>query len=320
VPKVIEGPNERVRLAYVAQRFYRDEVSQSDIANEIGVSRFKIARMLARARELEIIKFEITAGNNIDTDLSMTLQAQLGMHRVVVVAAPTETDAVIRGTVGRAAADLLSETVQPGDTIGLTSGRTVSATIHALDRLPRCDVVALCGASGDTPQNGFEVLREVQRLSGGRIFPIFAPLLVREPSTARALLRDPVISDTIRSFRRVSVGVFPIGSWTPPMSQLFDAAQRFGMAQPLLDAAVVGDVGTTLFRADGSEVTSLADHLIAIDSDTLRAIPERIGVAGGVEKSAAIRAAIRAGMFTSLVIDVTAARDLISTEPPEPVE
>src|SRR5688500_12716080 len=45
------GPAELVLTATVARRFYLEGVSKIDIAAELGMSRFKVARMLDRARE-----------------------------------------------------------------------------------------------------------------------------------------------------------------------------------------------------------------------------------------------------------------------------
>jgi DNA-binding transcriptional regulator LsrR (DeoR family) len=44
-----------------------------------------------------------------------------------------------------------------------------------------------------------------------------------------------------------------------------------------------------------------------VDADTLRAIPERIGVAGGQSKALPILAASRAGFINQLVTDEIAA-------------
>ena len=44
------------KLAYVARRYYLEERKQSDIAQELGVSRPLVSRMLSEARELGIVE------------------------------------------------------------------------------------------------------------------------------------------------------------------------------------------------------------------------------------------------------------------------
>ena len=47
------------KLAYVARRYYLDDQKQSDIAQELGVSRPLISRMLSEARELGLVEITI---------------------------------------------------------------------------------------------------------------------------------------------------------------------------------------------------------------------------------------------------------------------
>ena len=47
------------KLAYVARRYYLEDRKQSDIAQELGVSRPLISRMLSEARELGIVEITI---------------------------------------------------------------------------------------------------------------------------------------------------------------------------------------------------------------------------------------------------------------------
>ena len=45
------GLKKRKKLAYVARRYYLENQKQSDIAQELGVSRPLVSRMLSEARE-----------------------------------------------------------------------------------------------------------------------------------------------------------------------------------------------------------------------------------------------------------------------------
>lgn len=299
-------------MAYVARRYYRDDATRSEIADEIGVSRFKIARMLERAKDLGIIKFEISAGDLVDPGLSVDLQKRFGLHRALVVTAPSEGEDIVREFVGRAAAHLLSEIVEEGDVVGFTSGRTVYAVAGFLETLPRCDVVALGGVAGQATEHGVEILRRAQRIAGGKMWPIFAPLVVRDPATARALLQDPLIHQAASQFRRVTKGVVAVGSWNPPNSQLYDAARELGYAEDMLAQGVVGEVAATLFAEDGRIIKTIDDRTIAIRAETLKKIPEVICVAGGASKARAMRAAISAGLVHSVVTDASLARELLA--------
>ena len=75
----------------------------------------------------------------------------------------------------------------------------------------------------------------------------------------------------------------------------------------------VGDVCLNFFDADGAHVVSdLGDRTLGIDEATLKAIPRRIGVAGGRRKHAAIRAALVGGWCDVLITDSATAEVLLA--------
>lgn len=305
------GPDELIRLSLAASRYYRDGKSRVEIAEELGVSRFKVARMLEKAQEVGIVRIEIDTPTAVDLELSAGLRSRFGLNRALAVVPPSDDPEVVRDALGRVSAELLQEIVTSDDLLGLTAGRTLDAMTRHLTRLPYCDVVALGGVAGPVAEHGVEIIRRVGQVSGGRTFPIFAPLFVASADTARSLRSDRGIADAYARFPRVTIGVVAVGSWDPPASQLFDAADEAGIARSLIAEGAVGEVGATLFDRDGHVIPTIDDRSMAITADQLRAIPEVIAVAGGAEKTRAVGAAIASGLVKSLVTDVHLARALM---------
>src|SRR3954468_3424646 len=134
------GPAALVLSATAARRFYLDGVSKSDIAAELGVSRFKVARMLDWARETGLVRIELDTRGEIDLDLSVRLRAAHGLRHCVVLDAPEDDEALLRTALGRATAELLSEIVEPGDVLGLAWARSIMGIRTSLGRLAACDV------------------------------------------------------------------------------------------------------------------------------------------------------------------------------------
>ena len=66
-----ERPSEIVLAAQVARQFYIEGVSKIDIAERLGISRFRFARLLDSAREAGMVRIEIGfPGGSLDTGLS----------------------------------------------------------------------------------------------------------------------------------------------------------------------------------------------------------------------------------------------------------
>ncbi|MFT4233817.1 MAG: sugar-binding domain-containing protein [Microbacterium sp.] len=303
---------EGILAATVAQRFYIDSESKVKIAAELGISRFRVARLLDIAVSEKIIRFTITSPLAQNTELAELVRTRFGLNRVLVVDAPEDESDVgrLRRRVGAACAALLSEVVTAEDVLGLGWGRTMSAIAAELTHLAPCGVVQLGGMAGSVSENSLELIRRVSETGGGRAYPIYAPLVVPDAATAAGLVSQPGVSSAIRMFAKITLAAVAVGSWDPPESQMRDTLDP-ETRDALIDKGVVAEVLATLFRDDGTIVTDIDDRTLALDYERMKALPELILVAAGANKSRAIRALFRAGVGTSLVTDSSLARGLL---------
>src|SRR5918999_3415266 len=129
------GPSALVLTATAARRYYLEGVNKSDIAAELGVTRFKVARMLEQARATGLVRIELDARGEIDLDLSVRLRTAHDLRHCVVIDAPEDDEALLRAALGRSTAELLEEIVEPGDVLGLAWARSLMAMRTSLTRL-----------------------------------------------------------------------------------------------------------------------------------------------------------------------------------------
>ncbi|MGI5122373.1 sugar-binding transcriptional regulator [Marinactinospora thermotolerans] len=298
--------------AGVARRFYLDGRSKVEIAEEFGMSRFKVARVLDFARESGIVRIDIRLPDGIDAGLSETLRAAYGLRRVIVVDAGDGDQARVRERIGVVAADLLADTLSEGDVLGLTWGRTVNVILTSLTRLPRCTTVQLNGVYSrrDPGPGTVETVQRAAALSGGPAYPIYAPLILPDAATARALRADPGVAAAFDRFGQVTTAVVSIGAWSEGLSTVYDALDP-AVRDAIAEQGVRAEMSTHLFDAEGREVcTELADRVLTVSTRELRHIPEVIALAGGDGKAGAIDAALRSGLVSTLVTDSSVARAL----------
>jgi DNA-binding transcriptional regulator LsrR (DeoR family) len=313
------GPAELIRLAAVARRFYVDGRSKLEIAEEFGVSRFKVARLLEQALARGIVRIEVGVPARIDAELSEHVRGAYRLRHAIVVDTPEHPETDLRAHLARVAADLLTETVTEGDILGLGYGRTITALTESLSRLARCTVVQLSGAllGVNVQENTIELVRRVATISGGPAFPIYTPQVLPDYATAEALRRQPQVAEAQRRWTQLTKAVVAIGSWDPPHSQLYVALSQREREQLRAEGACA-ELCANLLDADGQPVaTEFTDRCITITTSQLRTVDEVIAVGGGHDKIAAFRAVLKGGYATSLITDVIVARALLD-QPPAP--
>ena len=308
------GPAQLVLTASVARRYYVDGKSKIEIADEFALSRFKVARLLDSARTSGLVRIEIGYPGLIDVDLSARLRDTFGLQHAIVVDTPDDLGSSMRRHLGTAAADLLSEILTIDDVLGVAWARSVSAMATALTRLPAIPVVQLTGALSrpDGDDSSIEVVREVARTSGGPAYFFYAPFIVADATTARALRRQPEVARAFEQLGSVTRAVIGIGLWAPEQSTVYDAIGP-KERRHLRRLGVCAEFSGVFVDADGEPVPAeLSERMIGVSAVQLRKIPEVLGIAYGTAKVPAVRAALRSGLINALVTHATLARGLLA--------
>jgi DNA-binding transcriptional regulator LsrR (DeoR family) len=312
---------QKARLLYrVAQAYYEQDLTQAEIADRFGISRIKVSRMLTRAREDGIVRISVVAPPGDSTALERDLEAAFGLVEAIVAEPDGSgySDAV--DAIGRAAAEYLVRVLEDGHTIGLTWGNTVLAAVTALDyaNLPSCRVVQLLGGLGniEAEVHGAELVRRAADRLGCKARNIHAPGIVASETVRDALIADPQVRDTLDLAKRADFALFGIGT-LGPHSVLWDQSSALSAedCRSLQKLGVVGDIALRFFDAEGLPVANpFTNRTIGLDLADLHRIPRRIGIAGGIEKAPALRAALTARLVNVLVTDSRTAAALLQQE------
>lgn len=320
------GPAELMQAAAMARRFYLEGKSKIQIADEFGVSRFKVARVLETALEHDLVRIEIRVPAELDAERSDALRAKYGLRHAVVAESPSasadpaesaETPADPEN-LGEVAADLLGELVTEGDVLGLAWGRSTIHMATALRGLPPCTVVQLTGVydAGTADRGSVEAVRRAAEVAGGEAHPIYAPMLLPDSATAAALRHQTGIAAAFEYFDKVTVAAVSIGSWEPGISTVHDMLGTRERAH-YASLGVAAEMSAHLFDAEGRRIgRDLGERCITVEAGRLRRVPEVVAIAGGRRKAAAIGAVLRSGLVTSLVTDTAAAEQLLADRRP----
>jgi hypothetical protein len=117
----------KLLMTTVAHRYFISRHTKLEIAENLGISRFKVARLIEEAIESGAIRFVITDQKDYDTALAETLAQRYQLRHAVVVRGPSLSPTGVTEALGRAAAVLLEETLADSQTLAVAWGRTLAA-------------------------------------------------------------------------------------------------------------------------------------------------------------------------------------------------
>lgn len=306
-------------LAKVSRLYYEDDLNQDAITQRLGLSRSKVSRLMAQARELGIVQISVVPPPQLFTDLEARLEERYGLLEALVVEAPpTEAQRAVSRDIGRAAAGYLARAIGPRSTVGFAWGSTLYHLAVALPpcRLPDVQIVQIVGGLGppDSELHATELCRHLSRALGCRMALLPVPGIVADERTREALLQDVHVQRAVHAFDHLDIAFVGIGAPTPDSVVMRDGSIiTQSELDDLLRCGVVGDIALRFFDAQGRCVESeINDRIIGITLDQLKRTPRVVGVSGGPDKAEALRAALAGGLIHVLITDSATAGRLIN--------
>jgi DNA-binding transcriptional regulator LsrR (DeoR family) len=261
-------------MAEVARLYYVRDLTQQEIAARLGISRFKVLRLLDQARAEGVVRFEIDEPVPVLDDLSAGLEERYELETAVVV----ERD------VAAAAALLLPRLLRPEEVLGVAWGATLQLVAEQLPPLgTRTPVVQICGAMPGLEHGAgpTELAARFAERTGGPFHPLPAPALASRRARDELLAHDAV-RRAVGMFRHVTLALVGIG--IHPSG---------------------GHVLVHVFGEDGR--LRKPELAVAMTADQLRRA-RTFAVAGGAAKRAAVHGALESGLLRGIVTDERCAR------------
>lgn len=319
---MFEGSGETDQLARVAWLYHVGQLSQQEVSRALGISRFKVLRLLAEARERGIVRVSITHDTTAALELADSLRADWRLAEVMVAPLPggmpdgPEGSAVARRAVGVVAARFLARIAGGGAklTIGMGWGWTLASMARAVSGIsnPGLRFVSLMGSMTQTSDSSpFDVCTNLADLTGGTALFMPAPFIADDEAAARVILAQRLVRETLEVARQADYAIISVGECDKG-ALLYESGVLTAEDQAALAAAgAVADTTGHFFREDGSLAdVDLNRRAPAISFEDL-CTRDVVMLAAGIEKLQALRAVLRAGLVRRLVIDERLARMLV---------
>lgn len=300
----------------VARLFYEQQLTKLEIAARLGISRFRVARLIDRALADGVVRIEFRGAPGQDRTLGAAVVERFGVGRCVVAASDDPA------AVARLAAEVVDGLLEPGESIGIAWGTTLARVVRAMPLRddPSIDVVQLAGSSprlGSDADPG-DLTRVLAERLGATHHRMHAPAFVDAPELRAALLRLPDVAGVVSRYTDLAIAIVGIGAFGDDAGGASSSLIRSGALSPadarrLVRQGAVGDLLVHPFTAAGRFLApDLAARALAIGIEDLRRIPTVVAVASGAAKVAAIRGALATGVPGVLVTSASTARELVA--------
>ena len=312
--------NELRLIARVAQMYHGEGLRQAAVAEHLNMSQATVSRMLKRAEREKIVRTTVIPPPGTFTDLEAAVRERFGVAEVIVVDCTEDRDGAIKARIGEGAAHFLEVTLNPNEVIGVSSWsetllRMVD-NIHPLKTTKAKYVVQTLGGMGDpsVQAHATQLTTRLAHLTGAepRLLPVQGVLSSREAKLV--MLADRYVRETTDLFDSISLAVIGIGA-VEPSALLAGSGNIFSPQElaALTDAGAVGDMSLRFFDVDGQPVkTPLDERVLGLPIEGLLRIPRVMALAGGANKTMAIRGALRTGAIDILVTDKFSAARLVA--------
>lgn len=309
----MQSEADRLR-ARVAWLYHVEGHTQNEIANQLGLNRVMVVRMLAEARRRNEVQITIHSPLSELVEMERAVEAAFGVRRVIL-APLANPDGDPSKVIAAAAGSYISSIMKSGMVVGVGWGSTLYSTLPfiASAALEDVQVVSLLGGiSAARRFNPAEFAWQFAELFKGEGFLIPAPAVVDSPETKHALLERCGLAAIFEMADKLDVALLSVGGIDNLTTSYRTGYLTESDRRSLVEAGAVGDVLYNFIDRTGAVVDHEVNaRVISVRLDRLRRTPERVLISGGPEKLLALRAAFSTITPTTLITDEQTAKALL---------
>lgn len=310
-------------LFRVATLYFTEELSQSAIANQLGISRSNVAKIIAAAKQRGIVSISVQNPTvpAFDTELANSINQALPspVDIYVVLAQQDKPDEALR-LVSSAASDYLKTQLHALHSIGIGWGRSVRAMINALGQVEQSQSILIrpfIGGSTETGhlhESGSSILMDFSRTLGAKAQPLFAPAILDSKDTFLALMRERSILSALNEAGTSEIGFVGIGVYGKNLASQVISQMKLDDKEIdiLRRQEPVGDICGKFFDINGRQIIDPVYYrVLGLDLDDFSSVNNLVGLAAGAEKALGVIGALRTGTLDTLFIDSLLAEQML---------
>ncbi len=308
--------DEELLSVRVAELYYDAGKTQDEVGALLGISRWKVGRLLTQARESGIVRIEIVHPS----------ARRLGAERDLVARYPRLVDAVVvpaaddaqatADRVAQAAADHLRALRPVPRTLGVSWGRTLTGVAEHLPQgwAHGVTVVQVNGgvSVNRRPGGAAHVAVTIAGRAAGEAVLLPSPAILEQEETAQAIQSDRTVAAVLARAAQADAYVFSAGVCDETSAHVENGYLDAAGIRRLQQRGAVGDVLGRYIDADGDIVDPALDaRTVGMPLSRLREAATAVFVTAGPAKHDLARTVVHTGLCTVIVTDDDTARALL---------
>ncbi|CUH94763.1 hypothetical protein P22_0829 [Propionispora sp. 2/2-37] len=310
----MDNSAERSLLTRIAWMYYVQDLTQGEIAQKLNVSRTKITRSLAKAKNMGIVEIHIDSEYRACLDTEHALKQKFPFLEALVVPSGNSVDESKEGA-GKACANYLESILADGDIVGIAWGSSLYEVgkFLGLKKPLNITVVQLMGGLNSSEKiNPEEIVKQIARRLHANGVWLNTPAMMDTPEIKKALLSDENVKRVLSKATSCTKGLFGLGDVSDDGSLVISNALTVRDMAELRAMGAVGNLLGWFYDVNGNPIHSfVSERVISVPFEDIKRIPWKICVASGKNKALAILGAIRGGCMNVLVTDEITAQEIL---------
>ncbi|EOH91840.1 sugar-binding transcriptional regulator [Enterococcus pallens] len=317
---VIQDDRDLVR---VATMYYKEEMKQSDIAKQLGISRQLVSKYLNDAKNNGIIDIYINSQSAYSVELELKLQKAFGIKRAAVLDTSHLQSQEIEKLIIQTAISTFRKDIAKAKKIGVSWGRVLRRLVDEYPYVNQSDatIIPLIGGmgSGQVEVHSNQIAHDLSRKLRADCKYLYVPALVDSPVIKQNLVENVTVKDVLEDGKKVDFAL--VGLATPfskrnTMTEIGYINQSD--IEDLAQAKVIGDVNSRFFDENGEEVSCrINENVIGINLTAIRKIDKVCAICYEEDKKEALYTAIDTKIINCLAVTDELAEYLLTRKETE---
>jgi deoxyribonucleoside regulator len=307
----LDTVNKRIqRLAEVAQMYYEQDLTQSEISEKLGVSRPLVSKMLREAKELGIVTIQVRSSLEGSSTVLNQIRNLYNLRGGAIIS-DTNSENTTNQLIATNILDFIMNFSPAIVNIGIGWGYiigTFTKTVEAAQIQPKfkATVFPLIGNSS-VPNRDYhsnEIIRVFAEKTGAAPIYIHAPAFVESEQESQLFQESESFKKVENAWNEMDTAIVNLGNY--PSVPDYATATRFG--DLLNTKKAVGRMLCSYFDINGSFIQSDTDFAIQIPIAKLARCRNVIAVCSATLQPKALVGALRTGLVTHIIVAESIAR------------